>query len=115
MGYEEIKAGEMKVIDAYALLKKITSINTSGRYSFCRGVYTVAEIVLEFIKNSPTVETVKRGHWVDMGNGDIDGIYHCCSVCQEEAYFDYDAREYVHFDYCPHCGAKMDGKEMDGE
>ena len=101
MGFEEIKAGEMKVIDAYALLKKITSINTSGRYSFCRGVYTVAEIVLEFIKNSPTVDTVKHGRWKKHNS-----IFSICSNC----YYMVDTSCGNRVNYCSNCGAKMDGE-----
>ncbi len=31
-----------------------------------------------------------------------------CSVCYQEAYFDSDYGQQL-FDYCPNCGAKMDG------
>ena len=44
--------------------------------------------------------TVRRGKWVDDSNG-IEGAWNYCSVCGEQAIDLYD--------YCPNCGARMDG------
>ena len=101
MGFEEIEAGKMKAIDSNALFKLLASISTTGSVGFCRGAYVVAEKVLEFVKNSPTVDTVKHGKWVS----DMTGVVKC-SACKHQAYF---LRGYELFDYCPYCGAKMDG------
>ena len=50
----------------------------------------------------PTIEaeTVKHGRWVD--NGIPESMLSKCSVC------DYSCGAYS-FNYCPNCGAKMDG------
>ena len=61
----------------------------------------------------------KHGQWIKMS--DADGVYWSCSECGE------DIPRVSHFDpqfdlfprlesidktnYCPHCGAKMDGRE----
>ena len=45
-------------------------------------------------------EYVRHGRWTD-GTG-IEGAWNYCSVCGEQAIDLYD--------YCPNCGAKMDGK-----
>lgn len=49
---------------------------------------------------------VRHGKWVDDSNG-IEGAWNYCSVCGEQAIDLYD--------YCPNCGAKMDGKEDGNE
>ena len=65
----------------------------------------MATSVIKFgnaLKELPTVEAepVRHGHWID---NDIDSeAWNFCSVCGEQAIDNYD--------YCPNCGAKMDGK-----
>lgn len=66
---------------------------------------------VKILKEAPVadVQEIKHGEWM---KDDSDGCY--CSVCKWYADYDYD---YVtnnglgndDFDYCPHCGAKMDG------
>jgi len=50
-----------------------------------------------------TLEKVNRRHWIDNHNGTIS-----CSGCQ--TWFHKDDR-YPYMDYCPYCGAKMEGNE----
>lgn len=54
--------------------------------------------VVEIIGNAPTIDVVPvvHGHWID----GTCGCYKICSKCDQISDFD--------FDYCPHCGAKMD-------
>lgn len=58
------------------------------------------------VVNAPAadVQSVKHGKW--MHNND-DGII-LCSECEHEAYWDTDYGQQL-FDYCPYCGARMDG------
>ena len=51
---------------------------------------------------SKDVTPVKHGHWVKEKSDVL--IHWHCSVC-EKCYF----LEEPNADYCPHCGAKMDG------
>lgn len=46
-------------------------------------------------------EPIKHGHWDEIVN---QGMY--CSECHN--YFSFDDNCTEEFDYCPHCGAKMD-------
>ena len=46
---------------------------------------------------SADVAPVRHGRWIDSGEGWVK-----CSVCHAWDYYD-------GFDYCPNCGAKMDG------
>ena len=48
---------------------------------------------------------VKHGHWI------YENFYTHCSVCGKMAIYDKYGQE-VESDYCPRCGAKMDGGEQ---
>lgn len=50
------------------------------------------------------VAPVRHGHWVKEKRDVL--IHWHCSACKECFYLDMPNAE-----YCPHCGAKMDGKE----
>ncbi len=47
-------------------------------------------------------EPVRHGHWVN------ENFYTRCSVCGKMAIYDKYGQE-VESDYCPKCGARMDG------
>ena len=48
------------------------------------------------------VAPVKHGHWIN------ENFYTHCSACGKMAIYDKYGQEFES-DYCPHCGAKMDG------
>ncbi len=52
------------------------------------------------------VRKVEHGHW-HLINSDVGWNDFICSVCKSEVILDED----IIYDYCPNCGAKMDGKE----
>ena len=70
---------------------------------------TLADVT-EALGGTPTVdaEIVRHGYWIDTNEG---------TYCSECFNYPYDDGEYhiLHWrsDYCPHCGAKMNG-EIDG-
>ena len=62
-------------------------------------------MVFRHIRNAPAADVapVRHGHWIENGDCQI------CSECGEEHCWDeYRAA------YCDSCGAKMDGKDGDG-
>lgn len=62
-------------------------------------------MVFRHIHNAPVADVapVRHGHWIE------DGDYQICSECGEEHCWDeYRAA------YCDSCGAKMGGKDGDG-
>lgn len=67
---------------------------------------------LNYIMQIPAtdVEPVKHGHWIRKliynKFGSCIGSMMICSECNKDN--KYDKR----MDYCPNCGAKMDGKEV---
>ena len=58
------------------------------------------------LNNFPTADVVevRHGHWI-YNDGD-----NTCSVCRKEVTEHNDLGRKQWFNYCPHCGAKMDGK-----
>lgn len=73
------------------------------------GVFCMSESLYEVLQTIPTadVQPVKHGRWVRESNyrdydGDICSVYSCpvCSVRSGDT-----------TNYCPNCGAKMDGGE----
>lgn len=78
-----------------------------GNVNFVYGV----ETVLEYAKNIPAADVVPvvHGRWVqvichvEFEDGFVDRLYECCSRCHKS-----NGRKTS--DYCPNCGAKMDGE-----
>ena len=65
------------------------------------------------INNAPTVDAVEvvHGYWVSLTECANAGVY--CSVCNKKVYKeDYawcNRKNKLRSNYCPNCGAKMDG------
>ena len=110
-------------IDREALLH---DIEQSVIYT-ARGKITSAEMrgahkIIERIKCAPAVEPIKYGQWewFDEDTGTPITGYERewgwrCSRCKHELPDDYDDPDYrPMLDYCPYCGAKMDGGDSDG-
>ena len=102
----------------------------------------VMEKLVELLRNSPHLDTVKGykgndctfeqgadwliahgvtvqecGHWVSLTDCANAGVY--CSVCHKKVYKeDYawcNRKNKLRSDYCPHCGAKMMPQPPEGE
>lgn len=83
-------------IDRGALLEDIDAAMENGGVGF-----VIARTLRRYVKRQPTanVDTVRHGWWKDPAVG----VYGClCSVCKKQS----DNC----FNYCPNCGAKMDGE-----
>ena len=80
----------MRLIDADAL---ILAAQQEGAYGY---------VSAEEIADAQTIDAVpvRHGRWIDKSGG-IEGAWNHCSVCGERAIELYD--------YCPNCGAKMEG------
>ena len=76
-------------------------------------------LIESLIQKQPAedVVEVRHGKWKlkQYEGGILDGeIYDECSICEYQRFFD-DIRFKTAFNYCPKCGAKMDGKEYTNE
>lgn len=75
--------------------------NNPVKRAYARAVALIEQITAE------DVQPVKHGKWLHINNGII-----FCSECEHEAYWDTDYGQQL-FDYCPYCGARMDGEQND--
>lgn len=71
-----------------------------------------------YIEDAPTVdaEPVRHGRWIEMERGH----YFKCSLCRNPIPYKFGWRLYNgvilnkrYYNYCPNCGAKMDGERKD--
>ena len=68
---------------------------------------TVYKDLAEFILSAPAADVapVAHGRWVNVA--DKPHLFYECSLCKER--WGYGAM--LHMNYCPNCGARMDGAE----
>ena len=67
--------------------------------------------VASLIAREPTADVVEvvRGRW-EFDGSDFADIWKC-SACGDDWFFEYDPRdEDTRVNYCPNCGARMDGE-----
>jgi len=97
-------ANEKRLIDANALIAEYDRVHI-GEPGKAR----------KLMEDAPTVDAVEvvHGRWINEGDGDWR-----CSVCRRlytfDDYGDIDPKEDCGCNYCPNCGAKMDGGKDDG-
>ena len=98
----------MRLIDADALKIPSTSVDMFENCRNCR--LLDEEQVREIIDNAPTIDAVSvvHGEWIDRGMRVPSSWVKKCSLCGYET----DTWRWCNF--CPNCGAKMDG-ERKGE
>ena len=65
-------------------------------------------LLKEDIAAAPTIDPVRHGRWISVPHK-RDRI---CSVCECDEPYKFADEDANVFDYCPHCGAKMDVKEV---
>ena len=93
-------ATEKRLIDAYALEKKMFYVEeTNGGHGWV--------IALEDLSKATTVDAVEVVHGRWEPRTDVIGFVRC-SVCHDCNIYD-DWADGKKWNYCPNCGAKMDG------
>lgn len=104
----------MRMIDADKLNEKIKM----PEYAEQNNLYNIGyHNALEFVKflieiYTFDVELVKHGKWI-FKNGYLGNTYYC-SECEKAVYLD-KFEEPNLTDFCPDCGARMDGDENEQE
>lgn len=105
----------MRLIDADGSYTLNASDNTDYSLCFGGGIISAIDkhghVVCEFFADdAPTIdaEPVRHGHWINAGH-DEWSHYRKCSVCGKLIV------NMSKTNYCPDCGAKMDGKENGNE
>lgn len=107
---------EKRLIDANAEIETIKERYCKNCNSYngvlCGSCW--ADDAIGFFEDATTVDAVEvvHGEWLEEHGFDAHNNeywVHCCSVCEEQALVDVLWREEQLTDYCPHCGAKMNG------
>jgi hypothetical protein len=91
--------------------KKVRLIDANA---LCEGLVDNHPVVI-YARNAPTVDAVEvvHGRWIRMdAHKGIEQFKF--SVCRSECYVPTCMNEPM-YDYCPNCGAKMDGERKDNE
>lgn len=99
-------ANEKRLIDANALLRHKRKMSGAD----FGGEFWDEAVLASDIKNAPTVDAVevRHGYWIPaMHIGD------CCYRCSE-CQFLRDAYLLDIGNYCPNCGARMEGDDVNG-
>ena len=112
-------ANEKRLIDAVryreVLDRYINAPHVKMGCSYSGGMSTAIGTCISFLDNQPTVDAVEvvHGRWLKTENGIRKNIntgemvmayMHDCSVCGWHT-----GNQGRNFNYCPNCGAKMDG------
>ena len=65
------------------------------------------EKVIKHLKQMQVIGSVEHGKWISVPNKKA----RICSVCGSDEPYKFADEDANVFDYCPHCGAKMDEVE----
>jgi rubrerythrin len=98
----------MRLIDADALLSEMGKYSDlSARYKdeYLSGMQQRLETCIELVEDAQTVDAVpvKHGRWIHHKGGYSD--HYECTACGKPIVLT------AKWDFCPNCGAKMDGKD----
>ena len=117
-------ATEKRLIDANALKETVITdyYEHFTRYHDTDQIALI-DMVCDDIDETSTVDAVEvvHGRWEDEYGGAFTNPRYRCSVCKEKALYRYERNNLGGWeaiqaltDYCPNCGAKMDGANDDG-
>jgi hypothetical protein len=99
----------MRPIDADALIQNYCG--ACANKEFCAEESCQYYEIRRRIETAPTIEPeVRHGRWIDKGD------YAVCTECGGESGTQYDGVEPIPLmtQFCPHCGAKMNGGADNG-
>ena len=80
-----------------------------GKKQSCAGIIDGGDfcnISANMLRNIPAADVVEQKHGTWYWLSTIFRSSYCCTNCQKRSPYE--------FDYCPNCGAKMDGGKKDG-
>ena len=96
------------LISRSALMKRLKDWRNTHNYQDDSALCATLDTVLLAIDDAPAVdaEPVRRGEWENGSNRTSKTYLRRCTACGRECYFCGTGCSY---NYCPNCGAKMDG------
>ena len=101
--YKDVEQLKKQIADFKRAVNSVKPMNSD----YLTGYISALSVVERSIAEQPTanVAPVRHGYWIK------ENFYTRCSVCENMAIYDKYGQE-VESDYCPRCGAKMDGGEQ---
>lgn len=80
----------------------------------CQAIADIVD-VKDIINNTPVADVapIRYGRWIAEENWTPDDYYYTCSICREDFYMIVGTPSDNNYKYCPNCGAKMDGNEVE--
>lgn len=109
----------MKLIDKFtpraAIFQALCCLKPNTNSDWLKGYQEGLRAALDIITATEIVEAVPvvHGRWEVQSDGYSDD-YWKCSACGEEWFFIEDpTTEYARVNFCPNCGAKMDGGDAE--
>lgn len=105
----------MRLIDADYLAKLLREQKVKQTGKLTEGINKGLNTALSLARNPdacPTIdaEPVKHGEW-EITEDDWHSLTLMkCSLCHEEWCFECEEETLQHYNFCPNCGAKMDGE-----
>ena len=106
----------MDLIDRKYLLAYLAEIKPDEYVSaFGEAAVQVIGLIEEFVKEMPTIEPkVRHGRWNDKPDEYCEmNIIRHCSECEWSVFKGNPLYDFGHWNYCPNCGARMDGGDKD--
>ena len=100
---------DKEYIEREALLKTLSENSRPWAH------YIDAIFVAEKLPIAANVAEIKHGRWetdkedIEWGNA-LKRKY--CTNCKKRPHFDKEERKFILTNYCPNCGAKMDGEKL---
>ena len=100
-----------RLISADALAKKAQPMEMYDNDGI---PYAVMAVTLFAVEDAPTVDAVEvvHGEWSTIEDDYTGLVALQCSVCNQEYWFEDEPPTKI-YNYCPNCGAKMDGDGND--
>lgn len=98
----------MRLIDADKLLKHINYICDGGGYSGAV-IHAIKVWMESIVAEEPIVIYLEHGEWLDYEGFNGEDVY-VCSKCSAEFVLIEGTPKDNEYNYCPKCGAKMDGE-----
>lgn len=116
--HAEVVAEDFPTVDAIPvkwLEERYPIHDTYGTESYFRKTNAIYEVIKEWaeqVEQQPTVDAVsiRQGKWIpcmEDSRGCADMFQ--CSECKRYSYYAYGVKR-LDYEYCPYCGAKMDGE-----
>lgn len=92
-------------------IKQMAGCAKCDNYNGVRCRACIWSDAMNIVEEAPAVDAapVVHGQWIDHKDE------HQCSVCKEFTFVDSYVWVQLRYDFCPNCGAKMDGDRRDDD